>query len=91
MYYNKREHNIGRDSWQCSIPSKVGGCKVDWDRINVQCFKESQKLWLRADPLGLKIYLKAAYEVMMNQNRYNAEAISANKVLVWAGERYIKR
>lgn len=38
-------------------------------------FKESQKLWLYVDHSGLKIYLKAAYEVMMNQNQYNAEAI----------------
>lgn len=38
-------------------------------------FKELQKLWLYVDHSGLHIYLKAAYEVMMNQTQYNAESI----------------
>lgn len=50
--------------------------------------KESRKLWLYVDPSGLKMYFKAAYEVMMNQNQYDTEAIWENEVLVGAGEIY---
>lgn len=53
--------------------------------------KELQKLWLYVDHSGLYIYLKAAYEVMINQNQYNAESIWVKKVLVGAGQIYIPR
>lgn len=43
--------------------------------IDVQCFSRIAKTLAYVDHSGLYIYLKAAYEVMMNQNQYNAESI----------------
>lgn len=51
-------------------------------------FRELQKLCLYVGPSGVYIYLKAAYEVMMNQNQYNAEPVWVNKVLVGARKIY---